>query len=39
MPTGEVCRKHSISNASFYKYKAKFSGMHCAVGYARHGRE
>ena len=27
MPTGEVCRKHGISTASFYKYKAKFGGM------------
>ena len=27
MPTAEVCRKHGISIASFYKYKAKFSGM------------
>jgi len=27
MPTVEVCRKHGISSASFYKYKAKFGGM------------
>ena len=27
MPTSEVCRKHGISTASFYKYKAKFGGM------------
>ena len=27
MPTGEVCRKHGISTASFYKCKAKFGGM------------
>jgi len=27
IPTGEVCRKHGISTASFYKYKAKFGGM------------
>jgi len=27
MPTAEVCRKHGISPASFYKYKAKFGGM------------
>ncbi len=26
-PTAEVCRKHGISTASFYKYKAKFGGM------------
>ena len=27
MPTAEVCRKHGISTASFYKYKSKFGGM------------
>jgi putative transposase len=27
MPTSEVCRKHGISDATFYKYKAKFGGM------------
>ena len=27
MPTAEVCRKHGVSSASFYKYKAKFGGM------------
>lgn len=27
LPTAEVCRKHGISPASFYKYKAKFGGM------------
>ena len=27
MPAAEVCRKHGISTASFYKYKAKFGGM------------
>ena len=27
IPTAEVCRKHGISPASFYKYKAKFGGM------------
>lgn len=27
IPTTEVCRKHGISTASFYKYKAKFGGM------------
>ena len=26
-PTAEVCRKHGISTASFYKYKAKFGGL------------
>lgn len=27
LPTAEVCRKHGISTASFYKYKSKFGGM------------
>lgn len=27
LPTAEVCRKHGISAATFYKYKAKFGGM------------
>lgn len=27
MPTAEVCRKHGISTASFYKYKSKYGGM------------
>ena len=27
MPTAEVCRKHGVNTASFYKYKAKFGGM------------
>jgi len=26
-PTADVCRKHGISSASFYKWKAKFGGM------------
>ena len=26
-PTAEVCRRHGISTASFYKYKAKYGGM------------
>lgn len=26
-PTAYVCRKHGISTASFYKYKAKYGGM------------
>lgn len=25
--TAEVCRKHGISNATFYKWKAKYGGM------------
>lgn len=27
MATAEVCRKHGISTATFYKWKAKFGGM------------
>lgn len=27
LPTAEVCRKYGISNATFYKYKAKFGGL------------
>lgn len=26
-PTKELCRQHGISNATFYKWKAKFGGM------------
>lgn len=26
-PTADVCRKHGVSTASFYKYKAKYGGM------------
>jgi putative transposase len=27
MPTAEVCRRHGISPATFYKWKAKFGGL------------
>ena len=27
MATTEICRKHGISPASFYKWKAKYGGM------------
>ena len=27
MPTVEVCRRHGLSPATFYKFKAKFGGM------------
>jgi len=27
MPVKEVCRKHGFSDASFYKWRAKFGGM------------
>ena len=26
-PTADVCRKHGISGATFYKWKAKFGGL------------
>ena len=26
-PTGEVCRRHGVSTATFYKWKARFAGM------------
>lgn len=27
VPTADVCRKHGISSATFFKWKAKFGGM------------
>ena len=27
MSTAEVCRRHGISSATFYKWKAKFGGL------------
>ncbi len=27
LPTSEICRKHGLSPASFYKFKAKYGGM------------
>jgi putative transposase len=27
MATGEVCRRHGISSATFYKWKSKFGGL------------
>lgn len=27
LTTAEVCRKHNLSPATFYKYKAKFGGL------------
>lgn len=27
VPTADVCRKHGISTATFYAWKAKFGGM------------
>lgn len=27
VPTAEVCRKHGISSATFYKWKSRFGGL------------
>ena len=27
MPPSDVCRKHGISSATFYKYKSKYGGL------------
>ncbi len=27
VPTADVCRKHGISSATFFKWKAKYGGM------------
>ncbi len=27
VPTAEVCRKHGLSSATFYKWKAKYGGL------------
>ena len=27
LPTADICRKHGISSATFYAWKAKFGGM------------
>lgn len=27
LPTADVCRKHGISSATFYKYKSKYGGL------------
>ena len=32
-PTAEVCRKHGISSATFYKYKARFGGLEVSVAH------
>ncbi len=32
MPTSELCRKHGLSPATFYKLKAKYGGMNLSDG-------
>jgi putative transposase len=29
MPTAEVCRKHGLSQGTFYKFKSKHGGWRC----------
>ena len=31
VPTADVCRKHGLSTATFYKFKAKYGGMDITV--------
>ena len=31
MPVAELCRAHGMSNASFYKWRAKYGGMDAAM--------
>ncbi len=35
--TGDVCREHGISSATFYKWKAKFGGLEVSDAH-RHKR-
>ena len=37
MPTADVCRRHGISSATFYKWKSKYGGLE--VSDARRLRE
>lgn len=30
-PVPQVCREHNISNATFYKWRAKFGGMYASL--------
>ena len=31
MPIPELCREHGMSNASFYKWRAKYGGMNASL--------
>jgi putative transposase len=31
VPVSELCREHGMSNASFYKWRAKFGGMYASM--------
>jgi len=31
VPVAELCRKHGMSNASFYKWRAKYGGMDASL--------
>ena len=31
VPVTELCREHGMSNASFYKWRAKFGGMDASI--------
>jgi putative transposase len=37
--TAEVCRKHGISEATFYKWKSKYGGMDVSEAKRLKGRE
>ena len=32
MPVAQLCRDHGMSNASFYKWRAKYGGMDVGPG-------
>ena len=34
MPVAELCRKHDVSNATYYQWKSKYSGVQVVRAYA-----
>ena len=32
MSAGDLCRKHGISDATFYTWRKKYGGMRCTAG-------